>query len=181
MSRITGQHQEAVCSPSVNSGFFASMLEAGNIKVASVGHDHLNDYCGKCLGIQLCYGGGAGYHAYGKPGWARRARLLEASLGNAENAGKVQQISTWKVMDGTDLTEKDKEVLWDRQQDGAISDGPISMWKRYSGCSAEALLAVGIAMGVPLLVSIVLAICLYDKNPRLKLGYVRLQVPSTKP
>ena len=28
------------------------------------GHDHNNDYCGNWKGIELCYGGGAGFHAY---------------------------------------------------------------------------------------------------------------------
>jgi hypothetical protein len=52
-------------------------MNTPNAKVMTVGHDHVNDYCGRWHGIELCYGGGAGFHAYGKTGWARRARFFE--------------------------------------------------------------------------------------------------------
>ena len=62
---VLGEKQEVICSATVNSGFFTSLLEAGEVKAAFAGHDHVNDYCGSLLGINLCYGGGTGYHAYG--------------------------------------------------------------------------------------------------------------------
>jgi len=64
-STVVGEKQETICSASVNSGLFTSLVEAGDVKVTFVGHDHVNDYCGSLLGIQLCYGGGIGYHTYG--------------------------------------------------------------------------------------------------------------------
>ena len=57
----------------MNSGFFTTLVGAGDVKAVFTGHDHLNDFCGKLMGIQLCYAGGFGYHAYGKAGWPRRA------------------------------------------------------------------------------------------------------------
>lgn len=64
-SSTMGEKQETICSASVNSGLFTSLVEAGDVKATFVGHDHVNDYCGDLLGIQLCYGGGIGYHTYG--------------------------------------------------------------------------------------------------------------------
>jgi hypothetical protein len=64
-SMVVGEKQEIICSASVNSGLFTSLVEAGDVKATFVGHDHVNDYCGSLLGINLCYGGGIGYHAYG--------------------------------------------------------------------------------------------------------------------
>lgn len=64
-STMVGEKQETICSASVNSGLFTSLVEAGDVKATFVGHDHVNDYCGNLLGIQLCYGGGIGYHTYG--------------------------------------------------------------------------------------------------------------------
>lgn len=64
-SMVVGEKQEVICSASVNSGMFTSLVEAGDVKATFVGHDHVNDYCGSLLGINLCYGGGIGYHTYG--------------------------------------------------------------------------------------------------------------------
>lgn len=83
-SNFTGVKQEGISSASVNSGFFTTMVEAGDVKAAFTGHDHLNDFCGELLGIHLCYAGGFGYHAYGKAGWARRARVVLATLEERE-------------------------------------------------------------------------------------------------
>ncbi|MCH97328.1 putative inactive purple acid phosphatase, partial [Trifolium medium] len=38
-----------ISSASVNSGFFTTLVEAGDVKAVFVGHDHLNDFCGKLL------------------------------------------------------------------------------------------------------------------------------------
>lgn len=58
------------------------MHEAGDVKAVFIGHDHVNDFCGdfQDTPIKTCYVGGAGYHAYGKASWPRRARLVLASL-----------------------------------------------------------------------------------------------------
>lgn len=113
-SMVVGEKQEVICSASVNSGLFTSLVEAGDVKATFVGHDHVNDYCGSLLGIHLCYGGGIGYHAYGKAGWARRARVVQASLGRGTKDGSkiTREITTWKLQDTEDLSKTDIQVLY---------------------------------------------------------------------
>lgn len=115
-SNFTGEKQEGISSPSVNSGFFTTMIEAGDVKAVFTGHDHINDFCGKLTGIQLCYAGGFGYHAYGKAGWSRRARVVVATLEKTESGdwGGVKTIKTWKRLDDQHLTAIDAEVLWSK-------------------------------------------------------------------
>ncbi|KAK8278137.1 hypothetical protein V6Z12_D09G021000 [Gossypium hirsutum] len=98
----------------INSGFFTTMVEAGDVKAVFTGHDHLNDFCGQMTGIQLCYAGGFGYHAYGKAGWSRRARVVVASLEKTDGGGwgAVKSIKTWKRLDDGHLTAIDVQVLW---------------------------------------------------------------------
>ncbi|XP_034908619.1 probable inactive purple acid phosphatase 29 isoform X1 [Populus alba] len=116
-SNFTGVRQEGISSASVNSGFFTTMVEAGDVKAVFTGHDHLNDFCGKLTGIQLCYAGGFGYHAYGKAGWSRRARVVLASLEKTEQGswGAVKSIKTWKRLDDEHLTTVDGQVLWSKR------------------------------------------------------------------
>ncbi|KAI3411512.1 uncharacterized protein J3R85_017881 [Psidium guajava] len=113
-SNYTGEKQDPISSPRVNSGFFTTMVEAGDVKAVFTGHDHLNDFCGKYTGIQLCYGGGFGYHAYGKAGWARRARVVVATLEKTDKGswGPLMSIKTWKRLDDQNLTAIDVQVLW---------------------------------------------------------------------
>ncbi|XP_056171396.1 probable inactive purple acid phosphatase 29 isoform X2 [Syzygium oleosum] len=115
-SNFTGVKQEGISSASVNSGFFATMVEAGDIKAVFTGHDHINDFCGELTGIELCYAGGFGYHAYGKAGWARRARVVVATLEKTDKAswGPVKSIKTWKRLDDPYLTAIDGQVLWSK-------------------------------------------------------------------
>ncbi|XP_058201897.1 probable inactive purple acid phosphatase 29 [Rhododendron vialii] len=113
-SNFTGVKQEGISSASVNSGFFTTMVEAGDVKAVFVGHGHINDFCGELTGIHLCYGGGFGYHAYGKAGWDRRARVVAASLEKTEKGGwgGVKSIKTRKHLDNQLLTAVDVQVLW---------------------------------------------------------------------
>jgi hypothetical protein len=117
---FTGVKQEGISSASINSGFFASMVEAGDVKAAFIGHDHINDFCGKLSGIQLCYAGGFGYHAYGKAGWSRRARVLSVQLEKTDNSEwrGVKSIKTWKRLDDAHLSTIDSEVLWNSGSNG---------------------------------------------------------------
>ncbi|KAI6705560.1 hypothetical protein NL676_008522 [Syzygium grande] len=119
-SNYTGVNQDGISSPSVNSGFFTTMVEAGDVKAVFTGHDHLNDFCGEYTGIQLCYGGGFGYHAYGKAGWARRARVVQATLEKTDEAswGPLKSIKTWKRLDDQNLTAIDVQVLWSNSTTG---------------------------------------------------------------
>lgn len=45
-----GVKQEAISCARVNSGFFTTLLEGGDVKAAFVGHDHVNDFCGDVHG-----------------------------------------------------------------------------------------------------------------------------------
>ncbi|CAA6673699.1 unnamed protein product [Spirodela intermedia] len=110
----TGVRQEGISSAAVNSGLFAAMVAAGDVKAAFVGHDHINDFCGELAGVNLCYGGGFGYHAYGKAGWPRRARVVAVSLEKTSAAGwgGVKTIRTWRRLDDRSLSTIDSQLLW---------------------------------------------------------------------
>ncbi|WJX86677.1 putative inactive purple acid phosphatase 29 [Trifolium repens] len=112
----SGANGNGISSASVNSGFFTTLVGAGDVKAVFVGHDHLNDFCGKLMDIQLCYAGGFGYHAYGKAGWSRRARVVVASLEKTDKGswGDVKSIKSWKRLDDQHLTGIDGELLWSK-------------------------------------------------------------------
>ncbi|XP_071717181.1 probable inactive purple acid phosphatase 29 [Rutidosis leptorrhynchoides] len=116
MSNLTGSRQEGISSAYVNSGLFTTLrnIGSGAIKAVFTGHDHINDFCGKFNTIHLCYGGGSGYHGYGKPGWSRRARMVVASLQKTSNGewGEIDSIKTWKRLDDENLTLIDAQLLW---------------------------------------------------------------------
>ena len=62
-----GDKQEDVCSPDINTGMFAAMVEAGDVMGTFVGHDHVNDYMGVLYDIALAYGRCSGArNAYGE-------------------------------------------------------------------------------------------------------------------
>ncbi|CAN6814243.1 unnamed protein product [Brassica oleracea] len=111
-----GVRQEVTGSATINSGFFTTLVTRGDVKSVFVGHDHLNDFCGELKGLNLCYGGGFGYHAYGKAGWERRARVVVADLNKKGTGswGDVKSIRTWKRLDDQHLSVIDEQVLWTR-------------------------------------------------------------------
>ncbi len=51
-----GVRNEDECSPEINTGMFAAMLECGDVMGTFVGHDHINDYIGLHFNIALAYG-----------------------------------------------------------------------------------------------------------------------------
>ncbi|SHF32110.1 3',5'-cyclic AMP phosphodiesterase CpdA [Mariniphaga anaerophila] len=51
-----GVKNEDECSPDINTGMFAAMLECGDVMGTFVGHDHINDYIGVHYNIALAYG-----------------------------------------------------------------------------------------------------------------------------
>lgn len=113
---IIGQFQEAIACSSVNSEVLGTFVSMGDIKAAFIGHDHVNDFCGNLNGIWFCYGGGSGYHGYGKLGWPRRARVIQAELEQKERHWvRVRRIRTWKRRDDEKLSVIDKQVLWELQ------------------------------------------------------------------
>lgn len=56
------------------------------------GHMHNNEDCRRVRGVWICFGGGASYAAYGKLGFARRARVYQAQ-------GFGQTLVTWHRRD----------------------------------------------------------------------------------
>ena len=100
------------CS-SVNSGVLGTLGSMGDVKGVFLGHDHLNDFCGNLNGIWFCYGGGFGYHAYGRSDWPRRARVIYTELKKGQRSWMgVESIQTWKLLDDEKLTKIDEQVLW---------------------------------------------------------------------
>lgn len=113
---VIGQFQEAVACSSVNSGVLQTLVSTGDVKAVFMGHDHTNDFCGNLDGIWFCYGGGFGYHGYGKAGWPRRARVVLTELGKGERDWMgVKRIKTWKRLDDEKLSKIDEQVLWEWQ------------------------------------------------------------------
>ncbi|XP_042482495.1 probable inactive purple acid phosphatase 28, partial [Macadamia integrifolia] len=111
--KIVGQFQEGVSCSAVNSGVLPALVSMGDVRAVFIGHDHTNDFCGEIDGIWFCYSGGFGYHAYGKAGWPRRARIILAELGKGEKAWMgVERIKTWKCLDDENLSKIDEQVLW---------------------------------------------------------------------
>ncbi|XP_056692355.1 probable inactive purple acid phosphatase 28 isoform X2 [Spinacia oleracea] len=116
--KVIGQFQEAVACSSVHSGVLKSLVSMKNVKGVFIGHDHNNDFCGNLDGIWFCYGGNTGYHAYGKVGWVRRARVVLVELSEKEKSWTgVQKISTWKRLDDELSSKIDEQVLWDQNSE----------------------------------------------------------------
>ncbi|TYK28572.1 putative inactive purple acid phosphatase 28 [Cucumis melo var. makuwa] len=115
--KIVGQFQEGVACSSVNSGVLQNLVAMGDVKAVFIGHDHTNDFCGNLDGIWFCYGGGFGYHGYGRPGWSRRGRIIVAELGKDKKSWMgVKRIRTWKRVDDEKLTKIDEQILWEHNQ-----------------------------------------------------------------
>jgi Predicted phosphohydrolases len=55
-AKLVGSRMEKACAPTLNTGMFTAMLEAGDIMACFVGHDHNNNYAVLWHQILLCYG-----------------------------------------------------------------------------------------------------------------------------
>jgi len=91
-----GHKYEPICSPLLNSGFFAALHEAGDVMGTFVGHDHVNDFVGELYGIRLCCGRGTGFNTYGRQGFKRGARLIQLQEG-------VRDFRTWLRLEGGEV------------------------------------------------------------------------------
>ncbi len=93
-SFMIGTRKEPACTPEINTGLFAAMLEMGDVLGVFVGHDHVNDYAVSWKGIMLCYGRFTGgktvYHDI--PG-GNGARVIELTEG-------VRQFRSWIRLKG---------------------------------------------------------------------------------
>jgi hypothetical protein len=90
-SECRGSKHEEICCPTVNSGLFSVLVETGVMGVF-VGHDHVNDFEGRLCGVRLCYGRAGGYSSYGRPGFARGARVIRLREGASD-------FETWVRLD----------------------------------------------------------------------------------
>ncbi len=72
---VLGRKEEGIASPDINTGFFASTLEMGDVMGTFVGHDHANDYIALLFGRALAFGRVSGWDAYGD--FERGARVIE--------------------------------------------------------------------------------------------------------
>ncbi len=77
-TNFKGTHRESIGSAPVNSGFFATLVQRGDIKTVVAGHDHINDCEGEYMGIKLTYDAGIGYDGYCH-GDLRGGRIVEVS------------------------------------------------------------------------------------------------------
>ena len=91
-----GHRYEPICSPLLNSGFFAALHEGGDVMGTFVGHDHVNDFVGELYGIRLCCGRGTGFNTYGRQGFKRGARLIQLQEG-------VRDFRSWLWLEGGEV------------------------------------------------------------------------------
>lgn len=89
-TRMLGNYGEKVASSPINSGLFASVLDAKNVLGLYAGHDHLNSFSGRYCGIELGYAASIGYDGYGLGGTfdinnsLRGGRMIELTMKNEE-------------------------------------------------------------------------------------------------
>lgn len=73
-----GRKDEKVCSPVINTGLFAAMLEQGDVMATFTGHDHVNNYISSLHGLGLIYGQfSGGTNTYGDQTGARIIEMKE--------------------------------------------------------------------------------------------------------
>ena len=91
---MVGTRKEGACSPEINTGLAAAMLQAGDVMGVFVGHDHINDYVVDWRGILFGYGrftgGDTVYHDIPQGNGARVIELTEGS----------RTIRTWVCIKG---------------------------------------------------------------------------------
>ena len=63
---MQGSSEEESAPGAVNTGLFAAVYERGDVRVVCAGHDHINCYFGKYMGIVLAEDGSLGYDVYGE-------------------------------------------------------------------------------------------------------------------
>jgi hypothetical protein len=107
-----GEHREWVHRQGMNMKLLQTVVDSGDIKAIFVGHDHLNEYCCRVNGVQLCYGGGTGFgRAYGASDFTRRARVIEWTV-DSDNKRKIR---SWKRYWDDMSVKHSEEVLYSEQ------------------------------------------------------------------
>ena len=92
---LVGTRKETACSPAINTGLGAAMLECGDVMGVFVGHDHVNDYAAEWNGILLAYGRYSGGNTvYNDIPGGNGARIIELTEGE-------KGFKTWiRIKDG---------------------------------------------------------------------------------
>ena len=100
-----------ITSPDINTGFFASLLEMGDVMCTFAGHDHANDYIGMLYNKGLAFGRVSGWDAYGD--FERGGRIIELREGKFEFDSWIRtpigREYTYYYPSG--LTSKDEETM----------------------------------------------------------------------
>ena len=108
---MVGEKKEGITAPRYNSGARSTLGKLG-VSVASVGHDHCNDYCLQDAtnnenenALWLCYGGGSGEGGYGGyGGYIRRMRVFDIDT----SAGEIK---SWKRKESEPNVDFDHQTL----------------------------------------------------------------------
>ncbi|GAB9467927.1 Purple acid phosphatase 29 isoform 1 [Globisporangium polare] len=136
LANVNGAKNEAVQGSQVHSEIFSALVDRNEVKAVFVGHDHINEYCYKHQGVQLCYGGGAGFGiAYGSPDFPRRARVIEWSV----DRDNKRTIKSWKRLFGSVSDTCCHETLFngsDATSTSAPQATPSSTKASQSGAAA---------------------------------------------
>lgn len=85
---LSGEHNEKISSPYINTGLFANMLLNNETWGMFVGHDHDNDFDALLYGIHLIFGNVSGFNTYGD--MERGVRIIELN-------DKTKEIETYTV------------------------------------------------------------------------------------
>ncbi|KAF1318607.1 Inactive purple acid phosphatase 29, partial [Globisporangium splendens] len=154
-STTNGEKNENVSSSDIESSLFSALVDRDEVKVTFAGHDHINEYCHKRQGIQLCYGGGTGFGlAYSAANFSRRARVIEWSL----NAQNERTITSWKRL-FTEMDEKyEKETLFTQVPGGAGSSEDTVTSQSGNSTSTTSGAPLSVKMDVAAVVLVLLSI-----------------------
>lgn len=106
-----GEMKEHGGSARINTGFFASLIEMGDVMCTFVGHNHNDDCIGMLYGKGLAYGRVSGWSAYGD--FERGGRIIELREGKFEFDSWIRtslgKEYTYYYPSG--LTSKDEETM----------------------------------------------------------------------
>ncbi|UKS29315.1 metallophosphoesterase family protein [Paenibacillus sp. HWE-109] len=95
--------ESSCCTPWINTGFFAAMVEMGDVMGTFVGHDHGNDFWGTLHGIRLCYGRTT-RNAYLNRPFLTGARVIALTEG-------VRDFQTWLHLEDGSIINAQPEHL----------------------------------------------------------------------
>uniref|UniRef100_K3WPG7 Calcineurin-like phosphoesterase domain-containing protein n=1 Tax=Globisporangium ultimum (strain ATCC 200006 / CBS 805.95 / DAOM BR144) TaxID=431595 RepID=K3WPG7_GLOUD len=155
-STTNGEKNENVSSSAIESSLFSALVDRDEVKVTFAGHDHINEYCHKRQGIQLCYGGGTGFGiAYSAANFSRRARVIEWSL----NAQNERTITSYKRLFAQMDEKHEEETLFTQIPGGAgSSEDTVTTGPSGNSTSTTSGAPFGVKMDLATVLLVLLAI-----------------------